>query len=95
MNEGVVTDLPANCRGPSAAHPGGALTASMQAAAEAEAVLAPAEALRHLEQALVLWQQVPKPAAVGGSDRVELVLRAAEVAAGSGRSSGRSPLFDR
>jgi DNA-binding CsgD family transcriptional regulator len=62
----------------------GALAASVQAATEAEAVLAPAEALRHLEQALALWEQVPEAAAVVGTDRVELVLRAADAAAGSG-----------
>jgi predicted ATPase len=63
---------------------GGALTASMQAAAEAEAVLAPAEALRHLEQALALWNQVPEAAAIVGADRLELILRAANAAAASG-----------
>jgi tetratricopeptide (TPR) repeat protein len=62
----------------------GALAASVRAAAEAEAVLASAEALRHLEQALALWEQVPEPAAVVGTDRVELILQAAEAAAGSG-----------
>jgi tetratricopeptide (TPR) repeat protein len=62
----------------------GALAASMRAAAEAEAVLAPTEALRHLERALALWEQVPEPAAVVGSYRVELVLRAGDAAAGSG-----------
>jgi DNA-binding CsgD family transcriptional regulator len=62
----------------------GALAASMQAAAEAEAILAPAEALRHLEQALALWEQVPEAATVVGADRIELVLRAADAAAASG-----------
>jgi tetratricopeptide (TPR) repeat protein len=64
----------------------GALVASVRAAAEAEAVLAPAEALRHLEQALALWEQVPEAAAMAGADRVDLVLRAAEAASASGAS---------
>jgi tetratricopeptide (TPR) repeat protein len=62
----------------------GGLAASVQAAAEAEAVLAPGEALRHLEEALALWDQVPNAAAVAGADRVELVLRAAEAANATG-----------
>jgi DNA-binding CsgD family transcriptional regulator/tetratricopeptide (TPR) repeat protein len=64
----------------------GGLAASVRAAAEAEAVLAPSEALRHLEQALALWDQVPKAAAVAGVDRVDLVLRAAEAANAAGAS---------
>src|SRR5215211_986653 len=44
----------------------GALAASVHAAEEAEAVLAPAEALRHLSSALRSWEQVPEPAAVAG-----------------------------
>ena len=62
----------------------GALAASVQAAAEAEATLAPAEALRNLEQALELWEQVPEAAAMAGADRVDLALRAAEAASASG-----------
>src|SRR5829696_338863 len=62
----------------------GALVASVRAAAEAEAVLAPAEALGHLEQALALWDQVPDAAAIAGADRVDLILRAAEVANATG-----------
>jgi DNA-binding CsgD family transcriptional regulator len=62
----------------------GALRASVQAAAEAEAAAAPAEVLRHLEQALALWQQVADAVAVTGSDRVGLLLRAAEAASDAG-----------
>jgi DNA-binding CsgD family transcriptional regulator len=62
----------------------GALAASVRAAGEAEDVLAPAEALRHLEQALALWEQVLEATVVAGVDRTELVLRAAEAAAASG-----------
>ena len=50
----------------------GALAASVRAAEEAAAVLAPAETLRHLSGALKLWERVPDPAAVTGTDRVEL-----------------------
>jgi tetratricopeptide (TPR) repeat protein len=63
----------------------GALAASVRAAAEAEAVVAPAETLRHLEQALALWEQVPEAATVTGADRIDLLLRAA--AAGSDAGS--------
>jgi ATP/maltotriose-dependent transcriptional regulator MalT len=59
----------------------GALVASVRAAAEAEAVAAPAETLRHLEQALSLWERVSDAATVTGADRTDLLLQAA--AAGS------------
>jgi DNA-binding CsgD family transcriptional regulator/tetratricopeptide (TPR) repeat protein len=62
----------------------GALRASIGAAQEAEAVLAPAETLRHLSSALRLWERVPDPAAVTGTDRVDLLLRAAAAAAAAG-----------
>jgi DNA-binding NarL/FixJ family response regulator len=62
----------------------GALTASVQAAEEAEVVLAPAEALHHLSTALGLWELVPEPAAAAGMDRVELTLRAAAAASAAG-----------
>ena len=62
----------------------GALAASVRAAEEAEAVLAPAESLRHRSNALRLWERVPEPAAVAGMDRVELTLRAAAAASAAG-----------
>jgi DNA-binding CsgD family transcriptional regulator len=62
----------------------GALAASVRAAEEAEAVLAPAEALRHLSTTLRLWERVPEPAAAAGMDRVELTLRAAAAASAGG-----------
>jgi len=58
----------------------GALAASVRAAEEAAAVLAPAETLRHLTTALKLWERVPDPAGVTGTHRVELMLRAAAAA---------------
>ena len=62
----------------------GALAASVRAAQESAAVLAPAETLRHLSSALKLWERVPDPAAVTGTDRIDLTLRAAEAAAAAG-----------
>ena len=62
----------------------GALAASVRAAEQAAAVLAPAEALRHLSNALRLWEGVPEPAAAAGIDRVELTLRAAAAAHAAG-----------
>jgi DNA-binding CsgD family transcriptional regulator/tetratricopeptide (TPR) repeat protein len=62
----------------------GALAASVRAADEAAAVLAPAETLRHLSSALKLWERVPDPASVAGRDRMELTLRAAEAASAAG-----------
>ena len=57
-----------------------ALAALVRAAADASAVSAPAEAFRHLGQALHLWERVPDPVAVAGLGRVDLLLRAAEAA---------------
>ncbi len=59
--------------------PGRAFRASVAAAAEAELVYAPAEALAHYERALELWDAVA-PDAEGGVDRVELFARASEAA---------------
>jgi DNA-binding CsgD family transcriptional regulator len=62
----------------------GALAASVQAAQEAAVVLAPAETLQHLTSALKLWEQVPDPAAVTGTDRADLTLRTAAAASAVG-----------
>ncbi|MFL5335981.1 MAG: ATP-binding protein, partial [Geminicoccaceae bacterium] len=66
-----------------------ALQALDRAAAEAMAVAAPAEALRHLEEALSLWDRVPSPEDLVGQPRWRLGLRAAAAASGSGEY-GRS-----
>jgi DNA-binding CsgD family transcriptional regulator/tetratricopeptide (TPR) repeat protein len=58
----------------------GCLAALVRAAADASAVSAPAEAFRHLGQALQLWERVPDPVAVAGLGRVDLLLQAAEAA---------------
>jgi DNA-binding CsgD family transcriptional regulator len=62
----------------------GALVASVRAAAQAEAVHAAGERLRHLEQALSLWERVPEAAGRAGADRIDLVLNAAEAANAAG-----------
>jgi DNA-binding CsgD family transcriptional regulator/tetratricopeptide (TPR) repeat protein len=80
--EGVAAELAHHCL---ASHDlDGALAASVRAAEAAAAVLAPAEALRHLGSALKLWERVPDPTAVTGTDRVELTLRAAAAASAAG-----------
>ncbi len=61
-----------------------ALKALDQAAAEADSVGAPAESLRHLEQALALWDRVPDAEALVGKPLWVIGLRAAEAASNSG-----------
>jgi DNA-binding NarL/FixJ family response regulator len=63
----------------------GALAALVSAAMEAEAVLGPIEAFGHLEEALVLWDRVPDPAAIAGMDRAGLLLRTAKAAHDAGQ----------
>jgi DNA-binding CsgD family transcriptional regulator/tetratricopeptide (TPR) repeat protein len=80
--DGVAAELAHHCL---ASHDlVGALRASIGAAREAEAVLAPAETLRHLSSALRLWERVPDSAAVTGTDRVVLLLQAAAAASAAG-----------
>jgi DNA-binding NarL/FixJ family response regulator len=80
--EGAAAELAHHCL---ASHDlAGALAASVRAAEEAATVLAPAETLRHLSNALGLWERVPEPAVAAGVDRVELSLRAAAAASGAG-----------
>jgi DNA-binding CsgD family transcriptional regulator len=62
----------------------GALAASVRAAEEAVAVLAPAEALSHYDNALQLWSAVPGDARPLGLDAVSLTLRAASAASSAG-----------
>jgi DNA-binding CsgD family transcriptional regulator/tetratricopeptide (TPR) repeat protein len=63
-----------------------ALTASVEAAREAQAVFAPAEAFAHLERALALWDVVPDAAQLAGLDLAELCSWAAELASQTGRA---------
>ncbi|HYJ75902.1 MAG TPA: AAA family ATPase, partial [Kineosporiaceae bacterium] len=62
----------------------GALAASVRAAEEAVAVLAPAEALAHYDQALQLWAAVPEAGRPLGLDAVTLTERAAAAAGAAG-----------
>jgi DNA-binding CsgD family transcriptional regulator/tetratricopeptide (TPR) repeat protein len=58
----------------------GALSASVEAAADACSVGAPAEQLQHLEAALALWSAVPDAAARAGRDQAALLLETAAAA---------------
>ncbi len=62
----------------------GAYAASIRAGAEAEQVGAPAEAHRHYDQALALWDRIPDAEERGGVSRGQLVLYSANGAAASG-----------
>ena len=62
----------------------GAFAASVRAGKEAEHLAAPAEAHRHYDQALALWDRVDEPQKLGGMDRVRLALKSATNAAESG-----------
>jgi DNA-binding CsgD family transcriptional regulator/tetratricopeptide (TPR) repeat protein len=57
-----------------------ALSASVEAAAQAEAVFGLAEALSHLERALAVWPTVPDAAQLTGLQEAELCARAAGLA---------------
>jgi DNA-binding CsgD family transcriptional regulator len=63
-----------------------AFVASVEAAGEAEAVFGLAEAVRHLERALTLWDVVPNAAELAGLDLAELCTRTAELASEVGSS---------
>ncbi|MEV7005839.1 AAA family ATPase [Streptosporangium sp. NPDC051022] len=60
------------------------LSASVEAGHRAERLGAPAEAHRHFEQALGLWDRVPDADRLTGTDRVRLALRTAAAAADMG-----------
>jgi DNA-binding CsgD family transcriptional regulator/tetratricopeptide (TPR) repeat protein len=62
----------------------GAYAASIRAGAEAEQLGAPAEAHRHYDQALALWDRIPDAEQRGGMSRGQLVLYSASGAAASG-----------
>ncbi|MBV9606946.1 MAG: AAA family ATPase [Solirubrobacterales bacterium] len=61
-----------------------ALTASLPAAEEAERMHAFGEALRHVNRALELWDQVDAPEAALGIDRIDLLLRGSQLASWAG-----------
>jgi DNA-binding CsgD family transcriptional regulator/DNA polymerase III delta prime subunit len=62
----------------------GAFAASVAAGREADRLAAPAEAHRHYNQALALWERVPEPEKLSGMGRGKLAYRAAISAADSG-----------
>jgi DNA-binding CsgD family transcriptional regulator/tetratricopeptide (TPR) repeat protein len=72
-----------------------ALAASVVAARQAEAVFGLAEALAHLERALVLWPSVPDAAELAGVDLAELSARAAELAGQTGAAPRAVELIQR
>ncbi|MFF5209512.1 AAA family ATPase [Streptosporangium sp. NPDC000396] len=61
-----------------------ALSASVEAGRRAERLGAPAEAHRHFDQALGLWDRVPDPDRLAGMNRIQLALRTAAAAADMG-----------
>ena len=62
----------------------GAFAASVRAGQEAEDLGAPAEAHRHFDQALALWERVSEPEKNAGLSRGKLGLKSASMAAASG-----------
>ena len=64
-----------------------ALTASVDAARQAELVFGLAEARAHLERALALWHAVPDAAELAGLDLAELCARTAELADQTGAAA--------
>ncbi len=62
----------------------GAFTASVQAGEEAERLAAPAEAHRHFDQALELWERVSEPEELAGMSRGKLAFRSATSTGASG-----------
>ena len=72
-----------------------ALTASVEAARQAEAVFGLAEAAAHLERALALWPDVPDAAALTGLDLAGLCSWAAGLASQTGASPRAAELARR
>src|SRR5215469_11110951 len=63
----------------------GAFAASVQAGQEAWRLAAPAEALRHFDQALSLWDRVAEPEKLSGMSRGKLAFKAALTAGDAGQ----------
>jgi DNA-binding CsgD family transcriptional regulator/tetratricopeptide (TPR) repeat protein len=62
----------------------GAFAASVRAGQESERLAAPAEAHRHYDAALALWERVSEPEELAGQDRDHLAFCSANCAASSG-----------
>jgi predicted ATPase len=91
LDEGVTVDSPATVRAAAVAEHWDAagdaeraLRAHVDAGRAAERVFAYADALRHFERALDLWNRTGEPATVAGTDRPGLLAGAAEVASAIG-----------
>jgi DNA-binding CsgD family transcriptional regulator len=65
----------------------GAFAASVQAGLEAWRLAAPADAMRHFDQALSLWDRVPEPEKLGGMSRGRLAFKSALSAGDAGQVS--------
>jgi len=78
-----------------AGRPAEALSASLAAARESEAVFGLAEARVHLERALALWDVVPGAAELAGQDLAELCLRTARLASQVGAAAPAAELAQR
>jgi tetratricopeptide (TPR) repeat protein len=77
-----------------AGKPARALPAWVQAGLAAERARAFAEAYRHYQRALQLWDQVPKPEEAARLDRVDLLARAADAAAFAGTVQQAAALLE-
>jgi len=64
----------------------GAFAASVEAGEEAWRLAAPAEGLRHFDEALSLWDRVPDPERLSGMSRGRLAFKSALSAADSGQA---------
>jgi DNA-binding CsgD family transcriptional regulator len=81
--EGTAAELAVHCL---ASHDiPGAFEASVQAGLEAWRLAAPADAHRHFDQALELWERVSDPEGLGGLSRARLAFRSALSAADAGQ----------
>jgi DNA-binding CsgD family transcriptional regulator/tetratricopeptide (TPR) repeat protein len=78
-----------------AGRPAEALAASLRAAREAEAVSGLAEARRHLERALDLWEQVPRAGEVAGRPRAAVLAWGAELTFATGGATRAATLVRR
>jgi DNA-binding CsgD family transcriptional regulator/tetratricopeptide (TPR) repeat protein len=77
-----------------AGEPAQALPARIEAGVAAERAHAFAEAVRHFERALVLWDRVPDPGRPAGLDRVDLLARTADATAFAGAAQPATGLLE-
>jgi DNA-binding CsgD family transcriptional regulator/tetratricopeptide (TPR) repeat protein len=77
-----------------AGDPRRALDEAMRAGAETDTRLAPGEVLAHMERALRLWDRLPDPVAVAGTDHASLLERAGDAAIAAGRYERAAELLE-